>query len=299
MDERRRGAWRPVVVPGEPAETRSKFCGVPWLIAGEETPACRECGRGLRLFVQLDLDAVPEELGGVFGSGVLQLFYCVGPELYERTGRFIEHFRPLLGLDQPSARDERRPTCVQDGAWAPFSDTASLVRVVPGRTLSPSTAPDRGASHSSGRPLGDREFPPWAIVGWEKFDDLPDPDDFELAGLVVSYDSKPPGTPWPSTASRTVTFRCDSVGVEATMAIDDLPVQDLARAAVKDKLAGWPHWVQRREYPDCPRCGAQMRLVFQLDSEDHVPFMLGDAGVGHITQCPTHHDVVAFGWACS
>ena len=41
-----------------------------------------------------------------------------------------------------------------------------------------------------------------------------------------------------------------------------------------------------------------MDLVFQLDSEKNVPFMFGDAGVGHITQCPTHKDVVAFTWAC-
>jgi hypothetical protein len=26
--------------------------------------------------------------------------------------------------------------------------------------------------------------------------------------------------------------------------------------------------------------------------------MFGDMGIGHITQCPEHLDVVAFGWAC-
>ena len=41
-----------------------------------------------------------------------------------------------------------------------------------------------------------------------------------------------------------------------------------------------------------------MALVFQVDSEDHVPFMFGDTGCGHVTQCPDHKDVVAFGWAC-
>jgi hypothetical protein len=42
-----------------------------------------------------------------------------------------------------------------------------------------------------------------------------------------------------------------------------------------------------------------MELLFQLDSEDHVPFMFGDAGCGHLTRCPEHPDVVTFGWACS
>jgi hypothetical protein len=41
-----------------------------------------------------------------------------------------------------------------------------------------------------------------------------------------------------------------------------------------------------------------MGHVFQVDSEDHVPFMFGDAGCGHVTQCPDHKEVVAFGWAC-
>jgi hypothetical protein len=277
IDDQRRAAWRPVVVPGEPAESRSKFCGDPWLMPGEEPPTCRECGRDLRLFVQLDLDAVPEDLDRAFGSGVLQLFYCVWPEPSEEPGLLIEHFRLALGLDQDRAPEDGKPPCVQEGAWAPFSDTASLVRVVPGDALSPSTSE------------GDSGFPPSAIVGWERFDDLPHPEDHELTGLVVSYDFD----------IRTVSVRCDRVGVEATMAIDDLPVEDIAQAAEKDKLAGWPFWVQRREYPDCRRCGAQMRLVVQLDSEDHVPFMFGDAGVGHITQCPIHHEVVAFGWACS
>lgn len=65
-----------------------------------------------------------------------------------------------------------------------------------------------------------------------------------------------------------------------------------------DKLAGWPYWVQDVEYPDCPRCGVRMRLLFQVDSNDNVPFSFGDGGCGHITQCPEHKDVVAFGWAC-
>lgn len=90
---------------------------------------------------------------------------------------------------------------------------------------------------------------------------------------------------------------------------DDLniPVQvsDMVAEAVEDmlakegdKLAGWPNWVQWVEYPSCPRCNKRMRLVFQLDSNDNLDFMFGDAGCGHITQCPEHKDVLAFGWAC-
>jgi uncharacterized protein YwqG len=66
-----------------------------------------------------------------------------------------------------------------------------------------------------------------------------------------------------------------------------------------EKLAGWPFWVQGVEYPNCRRCGQRMEQLFQIDSDHNLPYMFGDAGIGHITQCATHRDEVAFGWACS
>ncbi|MDJ0556950.1 MAG: hypothetical protein QNJ68_21390 [Microcoleaceae cyanobacterium MO_207.B10] len=41
-----------------------------------------------------------------------------------------------------------------------------------------------------------------------------------------------------------------------------------------------------------------MQLVFQVDSNDNLPFMFGDVGCGHITQCKDHKNIVAFAWAC-
>jgi uncharacterized protein YwqG len=74
--------------------------------------------------------------------------------------------------------------------------------------------------------------------------------------------------------------------------------ETISAAAAGDKLGGWPHWIQGVEYPSCPRCAARMALVFQLDSNDNLDFMFGDAGVAHVTQCPQHPDVVALAWAC-
>lgn len=65
-----------------------------------------------------------------------------------------------------------------------------------------------------------------------------------------------------------------------------------------EKLLGWPHWVQGIEYPDCPACGTRMELLFQVDSEQNVPWMFGDMGIGHVTQCPRHRDQLTFAWAC-
>ncbi|MGL4610210.1 MAG: DUF1963 domain-containing protein [Trueperaceae bacterium] len=86
-----------------------------------------------------------------------------------------------------------------------------------------------------------------------------------------------------------------------------IPIQvpDIAAEAVEDmlakegdKLGGWPNWIQSVEYPNCPLCNKQMQLVFQIDSNDNLDFMFGDAGCGHITQCSEHKDILAFGWAC-
>ena len=111
-------------------------------------------------------------------------------------------------------------------------------------------------------------LPPRRIVGWEAADDYPSPE--EAFGLGAELSDDEADAAW-----------------EAGVPLEG------------DKLAGWPLWVQSVEYPDCPRCGTAMRLVYQIDSEDHLPWMFGDAGTGHLTQCPEHKDVLGFGWACT
>lgn len=64
-----------------------------------------------------------------------------------------------------------------------------------------------------------------------------------------------------------------------------------------DKLGGWPYWVQGVEYPSCPECGLQMQMIFQLDSNHHLPYMFGDAGIAHLYQCRLHKKALAFSWA--
>ncbi|MBD1809388.1 DUF1963 domain-containing protein [Microcoleus sp. FACHB-SPT15] len=66
-----------------------------------------------------------------------------------------------------------------------------------------------------------------------------------------------------------------------------------------DKLGGWPEWVQYPEYPDCPTCHQPMKpFVFQIDSEDNLPYMWGDVGVGYLIQCSNHKEQLAFLWQC-
>jgi uncharacterized protein YwqG len=110
-------------------------------------------------------------------------------------------------------------------------------------------------------------FPPRRITGWTETDDYPS--DEELDGLAG-----------------------------AALDEDDLDALAEEFPRLGEKLLGWPHWVQGMEYPACRVCGTEMRMLFQMDSNGALPYMFGDVGVGHVTQCPIHPDELAFGWAC-
>jgi hypothetical protein len=169
-----------------------------------------------------------------------------------------------------------RTDCPGGDGWRPFADTVSRVRIA--HPAGPATPP----GETSG------SFPAKRIVGWSRFTDLPSPAEHEALGLDYSFDV--------STGHYGV--ECPALGL--SLAGDEIEcgwlAGAIADAAPGDKLGGWPAWVQDERYPPCPRCGRRMALVFQVDSGDNVPFMFGDSGCGHVTQCPEHKEVVAFGW---
>ena len=65
-----------------------------------------------------------------------------------------------------------------------------------------------------------------------------------------------------------------------------------------DNLLGWPCWIHAGAPGKCPRCDEPMRLLFQIDSEDNVPWSWGDAGTAWLLQCRKHLDVLSFDWEC-
>lgn len=109
-------------------------------------------------------------------------------------------------------------------------------------------------------------YPPKRIVGWEPRQDAPTPWEREVEEAEISD--------------------------EAWREAEDFPLAG-------DKLGGWPLWIQGPERPACPRCNGEMEVILQLDSEDHLPHLFGDVGVGHLSICPRHPEMVAFGWACT
>ena len=110
-------------------------------------------------------------------------------------------------------------------------------------------------------------FPARRILGWDECDDYPNWDEASALGVEYTED-------------------------------DARRLSDDGFPRPGDKLSGWPYWVQGIEYPRCRLCDTEMRLIFQLDSEDHLPYMFGDTGCGHVTQCPVHKAEVTFAWAC-
>lgn len=124
-----------------------------------------------------------------------------------------------------------------------------------------------GQSHEAEIPSLEYHFPAKTIVGWQAMEDYPNYEEGQMLGVQLTDEE------W-----------------------DEWCDEDYPRSG--DKLAGWPFWVQGVEYPSCPICQQTMRLVFQIDSEVNIPYMWGDSGCGHITQCKEHKDQLAFGWAC-
>ncbi len=110
-------------------------------------------------------------------------------------------------------------------------------------------------------------FPSKRIVSWTENFDYPNLEELEDLGVDLSDEEA-----------------------------DALAEQDFPRSG--EKLLGWPAWVQSVEYPSCLECHRQMELLLQIDSEQNLPYVFGDVGIGHITQCPIHRHQLAFGWAC-
>lgn len=94
----------------------------------------------------------------------------------------------------------------------------------------------------------------------------------------------------------------DQLGIELELEDDVYELMEEREIGLpidQDKLFGWPYWIQSTEYPFDRKTETQMELLFQLSSEDHLPYLFGDMGIGHLTQSPDHKKELAFGWACS
>ncbi|HEY9649145.1 MAG TPA: WGR domain-containing protein [Coleofasciculaceae cyanobacterium] len=145
--------------------------------------------------------------------------------------------------------------------------------------------PDGEASTAPIPPAIEDYFPAKIIVDWQQLEDYPDAPE-EIVALIYGWER----------------VNDEELQDEVVERLGFYDLEDYCEHRLtynKDKLAGYPCWVQGMEYSGCPICREPMRQVFQLASNDNLPYMFGDVGIGHVLQCKTHKEQFAFIWACS
>lgn len=227
LEELKRKAYLPITEEHENTfSNQSKIGGFPYLRNEHDWPVCPNCQKHMQLFLQLNLEQLPERTE----QGLIQLFYCTTKE----------------------------PNCeTQLKAFQPFSKAVVCRKI------------EATGNSATIEPHLDAIFPEKLIKAWEPKDDYPHTDEYEDLGLEADDE---------------VLEIIESKGFGFTIG--------------KDKLFGWPYWVQSVEYPFDRQSKEQMELLFQLDSEDNLPYMFGDSGVAYLTQSPGNKEELAFGWAC-
>ncbi len=148
LSKYQRRTWIPQVIEGDGSPDDSKFSGTPYLGKGETWPCCAHCGEPMPLFLQLNLDRLPQALGNEFGSGLLQLFYCTNSD----------------------------PHCESEcEAFFPFSQS-TLVRVI-----TPDTVPQIVELPESAA-----QFSVQRIIEWEADIDYPNWEEGQECGIQLS-----------------------------------------------------------------------------------------------------------------
>lgn len=229
LEKHKRTAYLPVTKVVKPKfSSSSKIGGLPYLRSAEDFPICPNCKNHLQLFLQLNMDEIPEKKS----TGLIQLFYCTN--LDPHCEMYLESFFP-------------------------FSEGVVCRKIeVNGESAS--------IDIDTNKIFEERQ-----IIEWEAKADYPHFDEYEQLGIDIDLDYE---------------------------IYDLIEERKIGLTLEGDKLFGWPCWVQSVEYPFDRQTGKQMELLFQLDSEINLPFMFGDAGIGHLTQSPDNENELAFTWAC-
>ena len=63
-------------------------------------------------------------------------------------------------------------------------------------------------------------------------------------------------------------------------------------------LGGYPIWIQGESEHTCPECEGKVELAVQIDSEEAVNLMFGDAGCLYVFKCPKHKNGFAIEMQC-
>ncbi|MGB5988306.1 MAG: DUF1963 domain-containing protein [Marinifilaceae bacterium] len=228
LEKYKRTAYLPVtkkVVPDFSSD--SKIGGLPYLRNEEDWPVCPCCNKRMQLFLQLNLNDIPEKKE----DKLIQVFYCVSEE--------------------PHCENE-------EGSYEAFSE-AVICRKIDIADESAVVDVDM-----------EQVFVESFITSWEAKDDYPQVEEFTDLGVEVEYDS----------------------------VYEHMLENKIGVPLPGDKLFGWPDWIQGVEYPSDRNTDSQMEVLFQLESEENLPYMFGDMGIAHLTVSTDDENEMAFSWAC-
>lgn len=230
LNKHKRTAYIPIVKNTNTFEfsEHSKLGGYPYLRHKLDWPKCPNCQKHMQLFLQLNLNSLPQNSK----KGFLQLFYCTN-----------EDAECEYKLD----------------AYEAFSK-ASNCRIIQYNGTSTTIIPDI-----------DSVFEEKIIIDWKAVDDYPHYYEYESLGIVLPNEDE---------------------------VIDLLEERKIATCLDGDKLFGWPFWIQDVEYSNDRNTNKAMQVIFQLDSENNIPYMFGDSGIGHLSQSNDNINELAFTWSC-
>jgi len=108
------------------------------------------------------------------------------------------------------------------------------------------------------------------IVSWEEKDDYPHWKEYKNLNIDIDFNDD----------------------------LYDLMIEHKAGLTIsRDKLFGWPCWIQWADDFVDSETGKQKEYLFQIVSEDNIPYLFGDCGIGYLIQDPKNRDDLSFYWA--
>lgn len=300
-----RHSWKPEKTrsPSRPPNIATKFGGsTPWVSDQWQWPSCKTCSTLMSFLCQINLTDLPSEMKErlCLSDGLFQCFYCIECAGYSNCFDEVRiipqeaiEVNSLRYLSAVAAKD-------QDVKGIPIH----LQNYVKEINKIKENTPDY------------RVFQEHFVGGWTKNPHLevPKVDEFSEDVVTMAKLGMDPDEMWCIELNPESGIEDDSDNYEdsdndeedegfsgADEAAAGGPVVPIRGPTGGIKLGGYIDWVQDVEYPECPVCPdkpVMSVVLLQLEEDGLLDFMWGDAGVAHVTLCPSCHKP-GLGWACS
>ncbi|MFN8672410.1 MAG: DUF1963 domain-containing protein [Candidatus Sericytochromatia bacterium] len=251
----------PITKIGKGNSIDSKFGGNPYLMENELYPLCKYCNKPFTFFFQINFEKLNKDLKASIGleEGMIQLFYCTD-ECFDNDNYLTSQLARYI---------DKKDIFNNDNINIPLGTNIFTEKVI-------------CEWENSGY-----EYP----YEWEGLGDISDRSSFKLNDKL-KYTNKIP---------KIFNYYINdnpSYQEDFKYIYEHKEIMMCFFLCDKDKLGGNPFWVQSPDECYCSECNKKMIPIFQLSSEDNIPYMFGDGGVGHFFIC-LEHKKAHFFWTCS